>query len=103
MTFATAAVLSALTHGLSYGFEIVDRTGLRAGTVYPVLRRLEERGLVRASWEPASRAHAEGRPPRRHYRVTREGRREAEAAAARFPGIGRMLGAGSGDLAADPS
>jgi hypothetical protein len=55
------ALRSGTRHG--YGFEIIDVTGLRAGMVYPILRRLEGEGLVRSSWERASVAQAEGRPP----------------------------------------
>ena len=95
LTFPTATVLSALLHGFGYGFEIVDVTGLRAGTVYPVLRRLEARGLVRSSWERVGNARAEGRPPRRNYRLTLEGRRKAAEAEARYPALARMFGATS--------
>lgn len=91
LTLPTATVLSALVHGHAYGFEIVDVTGLRPGTVYPVLRRLEEEGLVDSSWERAATAHAQGRPPRRNYRLTPDGERVARAAAERYPTLSRMF------------
>ncbi len=91
-TFPTATVLSALVHGFGYGFEIVEVTGLRAGTVYPVLRRLEARGLVRSSWERASVARAEGRPSRRNYELTQSGHRAAQEAEERYPALRRMFG-----------
>lgn len=91
LTLPTATVLSALVHGHVYGFEILDVTGLRPGTVYPVLRRLEEEGIVKSSWERAERAHAEGRPPRRNYRLTREGRRFAAEVEARYPTLSQMF------------
>lgn len=91
MTLPTATVLSALVHGHAYGFEILDVTGLRPGTVYPVLRRLEEEGIVRSSWEDAAKARAEGRPSRRNYRLTSEGRRVADEAEERYPTLSRMF------------
>ena len=102
-TFPTATVLSALVHGLGYGFEIIELTGLRAGTVYPVLRRLEARGLVRSSWERVAAARAEGRPPRRNYQLTPVGHRAASEAEARYPTLARMFGPRVGDKAAEVS
>lgn len=91
LTLPTATVLTALVHGHRHGFDILDVTGLRAGTVYPVLRRLEEHGMVESTWEEAQRAHAEGRPPRRNYDLTVEGHRLAVAADDRYPGLARMF------------
>jgi DNA-binding PadR family transcriptional regulator len=92
LTYPTATVLCALAHGHGYGFEIIDVTGLRAGTVYPILRRLDAEGLVESSWEPADAAQAESRPPRRNYRMTAAGRRLAEVAFARYPALERVFG-----------
>lgn len=39
------------------------------GTLYKVLGRMTERGLLVARWEDAGTAQAEGRPRRRLYRV----------------------------------
>jgi DNA-binding PadR family transcriptional regulator len=69
LTYPTAMVLQALDAGQRYGFEIADTTGLRPGSVYQVLRRLEAHGLVTGAWENAEIAHGEGRPPRRYYRL----------------------------------
>lgn len=74
LSYNGALVLQALTQGYAYGFEIMRAAHLPSGTVYPLLRRLEAEGLVESSWEDAERAHAEGRPPRRYYSATREGR-----------------------------
>lgn len=101
LTLPTATVLSALVHGHGYGFEILDVTGLRAGTVYPVLRRLEENGLVESTWEDPERARAKGRPARRNYRLTPEGRRVAAEAEDRHPGVARMFDAGRREGAAE--
>ena len=97
VTFPTATVLCALAHGHGYGFEIIDVTGLRAGTVYPILRRLEAEGLVRSTWERAALAQAEGRPPRRNYRMTAAGAGAAEEALQRYPALERLFGAPAGD------
>ena len=93
LTYPTATVLCALAHGHGYGFEIIDVTGLRAGTVYPILRRLDAEGLVESSWESADAAQAESRPPRRNYRMTPVGRRLAEQALERYPALERVFGA----------
>jgi DNA-binding PadR family transcriptional regulator len=97
LTYPTATVLRALAHGHTYGFEIIDATGLRAGTVYPILRRLDEGGFVRSSWESAGTARADGRPPRRTYRMTGEGERAAREALERYPALSRLFDAGTGE------
>ncbi len=74
LSYNAALVLQALTQGFGYGFEIMRAAHLPSGTVYPLLRRLEADGLLESSWENAEEAHAEGRPPRRYYQATREGR-----------------------------
>lgn len=101
LTLPTATVLTALAHGHRYGFEILDVTGLRPGTVYPVLRRLEEEAMVRSTWEQTEEARAEGRPARRNYRLTAEGRRFAREAAERYPVLSRMFVAPTGEDAVE--
>ncbi|MGH7502589.1 MAG: PadR family transcriptional regulator [Longimicrobiales bacterium] len=96
MTYPTAIVLQAIAQGVRHGFEIIDGSGLRAGTVYPILRRLEAAKLVTSSWEAVVRARAEGRPARRNYRITAAGRRVLDAALERFPGVARVW-EGDGD------
>lgn len=85
LTYATARVLQALDDGLKYGFDIIDGVGLRGGTVYPVLRRLEEAGLVRGRWEPVSVSRAVGRPPRKYYELTQAAAPLLERARATYP------------------
>jgi DNA-binding PadR family transcriptional regulator len=85
LTSATALVLDALARGHRHGFDILDATGLPSGTVYPILRRLEEDGLAASKWEDAGRAQREQRPPRRNYELTLAGRALAEQARARYP------------------
>ncbi|MEJ2204747.1 MAG: helix-turn-helix transcriptional regulator [Gemmatimonadota bacterium] len=84
ITYQGACVLQALSRGLSYGFDIMELTGLPSGSVYPILRRFEEHRLVESEWEDADEAHADRRPRRRHYRLTAAGRAELGAAAERL-------------------
>lgn len=80
---ATIAVLGALAEGVTYGFDVMDATGLASGTVYPILARLERRRLVSSSWEEPSAHHDTGRPARKYYRLTDAGRKVLEEAEAR--------------------
>jgi DNA-binding PadR family transcriptional regulator len=73
MSITAVSVLQAIADGYEYGFDIIDTTGLPSGTVYPVLSRLERDGYVRSAWEDERRAHRDGRPARRYYRVTAPG------------------------------
>jgi len=56
-----------------YGYDISRNTGLKSGTLYPILMRLAERKLLEASWETAEI----GKPPRHMYRFTPNGLRYA--------------------------
>src|SRR5687768_2492009 len=91
ITLPTAMVLLAVSRNYRYGFDISDATGLPSGTVYPVLRRLEEAGLLRSRWEGAETARAEQRPPRRYYTVTSSGAQAVRAASDRYPTLERAL------------
>lgn len=74
-----------------YGYRLMKQTGLQSGTLYPVLLRLCEQGLLEAEWREADQP---GKPPRHVYRLTSTGlalAREQMAAAAREPG--GLLGA----------
>lgn len=93
-TYTTISVLKAIADGVRYGFDIMDRTSLPSGTVYPILSRLERDGLVKSHWEDLARAHGDRRPPRRYYRLTREGDAALAAALERVREL-RSLQAGS--------
>lgn len=69
-------ILRAIDEGHRHGADIMEATGQGGGTVYKVLRRLEDRGLVGGTWEDALEAERERRPRRRYYRLTRAGREE---------------------------
>ena len=73
----TLAILSALAGAdWLYGLELAERTGLKSGSLYPILMRLAERGLLESQWiEPA----APGRPPRHAYRILPEGHQVLDA------------------------
>ena len=86
LTYPTALVLHALASGYTYGFDVIDATGLPSGTVYPILRRLEDAGVLRSRWERETAARDEGRPPRKYYQVTGAGQTTAREALERFPG-----------------
>jgi DNA-binding PadR family transcriptional regulator len=73
ISYNAALVLQALAQGFGYGFDVMRVTQLPSGTVYPLLRRLEDGGLVRSRWEDEARAHEEGRPARRYYEITGAG------------------------------
>ena len=78
------AVLVALAEGVSYGFDIMDATGLPSGTVYPILARFESRGLAESDWEDPRVPREESRPARKYYRITAAGRSALAAELERF-------------------
>ena len=72
-----ALLLAALADGPAHGYALIERLrdrsagafDLAEGTVYPILHRLEQGGLLTSSWVDA------GGRRRRVYRLTRRGRR----------------------------
>src|SRR5262245_33901561 len=84
LTYPTTLVLHALANGSGHGFDVIDATGLASGTVYPILRRLEQEGLVSARWESVSIARDEQRPARRYYELTAAGQEVLEKALERY-------------------
>lgn len=54
-----------------YGYELGQQVGLQAGSLYPILMRLSDRGMLEDSWESDPPV---GRPPRHLYRLTAAGR-----------------------------
>jgi len=91
MTQVTALVLRAVAAGHAHGFDVMEACGLPSGTTYPALRRLEKAGLLRSRWEKAELAHAEGRPRRRTYELTGEGRKALSEAEAKLAEVRRVL------------
>ena len=77
----TAAVLGlflAEPERQRYGREVILETKLKSGSLYPILRRLEQRSLLVGSWEPIEQAAEHGRRPRRLYRLSPRATKEAE-------------------------
>jgi PadR family transcriptional regulator, regulatory protein PadR len=64
------AVLCAEPVMWRHGYDIARETGLRSGTLYPILIRLADRRWLEACWEDEQPA---GRPRRHLYRLTSEG------------------------------
>lgn len=76
---ALLGALAGVGRHWSYGYELSSRTGIRSGTLYPLLIRLESQGYLEAEWQPPSAA---GRPPRHAYRLTAAGQALARSQAA---------------------
>ena len=75
-TVAVLGGLAAQPTRWRYGYELGQQVGLKSGSLYPILIRLQERGLLEARWEDET---PEGRPRRHLYKLT------ASGAAARRP------------------
>ncbi|WP_419804854.1 PadR family transcriptional regulator [Terriglobus sp.] len=85
LSHTAAIILHAIAAGYSYGFNIMEATGLPSGTIYPAVRRLERDELIRSSWEDQATADKEQRPQRKYYKVTGAGRTALKASLARYP------------------
>jgi PadR family transcriptional regulator, regulatory protein PadR len=78
-------VLALLRDEDRYGFELTrtlaqaDGLVTSEGTVYPLLARLRQDGLVETSWQESSQG-----PPRRYYRLTPDGDEALEAFTAQW-------------------
>ena len=78
----TLSVLAALCQEPSqwqHGYALAKQTGLKSGTLYPILIRLADRDLVEACWQDEP---APGRPRRHLYRLTAAGLASATGALA---------------------
>lgn len=53
-----------------HGYDLTRETGLKSGTLYPLLMRLHDQGFLEAEWRPSA---TPGRPPRHAYRLTASG------------------------------
>ena len=88
LSHTAALILQTVDQGSSYGFDIMDATGLPSGTVYPALRRMES---VSSQWETDKKALAEQRPARKYYRITRSGSEVLEQSQKRYPLLNRLV------------
>jgi DNA-binding PadR family transcriptional regulator len=78
----TAAVVLALADeptAWRYGYQLCQQLDIKPGSLYPILMRLTDRGLLEATWDNDVPA---GRPPRHLYRLTGSGRAMATELAA---------------------
>ena len=98
MSVAKVKVLNALLEDPAkphYGYELMRMTGVKSGSLYPILEQLEKAGWLEAAWEDLDERR-EGRPPRRWYQLTGLGQRCAPTAAATYlagvhlPAIGSL-------------
>jgi DNA-binding PadR family transcriptional regulator len=92
LTHTSSLILRTIAAGSSYGFDIMEATGLPSGTVYPALRRLEQLELIRSRWEKESKALAEQRPARKYYKLTPLGDKALAKAVQRYPLLQLMKG-----------
>jgi PadR family transcriptional regulator PadR len=64
------AAMLAQPRSWRHGYELAKETGLTSGTLYPLLMRLNEQGLLDACWKESDQP---GKPPRHMYRPTTSG------------------------------
>jgi PadR family transcriptional regulator PadR len=81
-------VLALLQDADMYGFELtrklseMDSLVTSEGTVYPLLSRIREEGLVDTFWEESPQG-----PPRRYYRLTKDGKHALESFRVQWTGF----------------
>src|SRR5258706_438044 len=76
-----------------YGYELLKKPGLQPGTLYPLLMRLSDQGLLVSEWREPERP---GKRPRHVYRLTPDGlalAREQAQDAPMAPIVGKWAGA----------
>jgi PadR family transcriptional regulator PadR len=88
-------VLAVLADGPTYGYAIILRLAeaglgaVKGGTLYPLLARLEQDGLVASSWQAGDAG-----PGRKYFTLTDTGRSELTGRSrewGRFVGVTRRL------------
>ncbi len=79
--FSVPIILSILKKGDSYGYEIVqwvtentnDKISMREASIYPVLKKLEDNGLIKSYWKII-----ENERPRKYYTLLSDGVKQFE-------------------------
>jgi len=87
-------VLSILSNGESYGYEILQRVILLSGgrmewsegMLYPVLHRLENEGFIKSRWQVADTGRK-----RKYYRITSKGKRQLAQDRAHWEALSQIL------------
>lgn len=64
------AVLSRQPQAWRHGYDLSRETGIKSGTLYPLLMRLKDQGLLESEWRHPVEP---GRPPRHAHRLTANG------------------------------
>ena len=80
------ALLAEAGAGWSHGYDLCRRGGIRSGTLYPLLIRLQAQGYLEAEWQPPAEP---GLPPRHAYRLTAAGRELARDNPSAIPDAGK--------------
>lgn len=73
---AVAEVMLSNPSGRYYGYDLWRVTGVRPGTLYPMLIRWLGDGLLTAAWQDPQSMGARQHLPRRYYELTDKGRVE---------------------------
>lgn len=68
---AVAEQILAAPREKHYGYGLCKTTGIKSGTLFPILSRFLEAGWIADGWEDPE--EVEGRPPRRYYTLTDAG------------------------------
>lgn len=71
--------LEARSEVWRHGYDLMNETGVKSGTLYPLLMRLADDGLLESEWRPPV---PPARTPRHAYRLTQAGRVFARSAIA---------------------
>ncbi|MCC7204014.1 MAG: PadR family transcriptional regulator [Phycisphaeraceae bacterium] len=87
-------LLAILRDGPSYGYQIIQDINTRAngllrlgeGTVYPVLHRLEEKGLLAATWRQGDTGRK-----RKYYRLSPKGKTALAANIEQWHGLTELI------------
>lgn len=87
-------VLAILAEGPLHGYQIAkemrarsdDALTLGQGVLYPILHRLEDRGLVEGTWEQST-----GTPSRKRYAITKSGIAELKAKRREWSAFSRAM------------
>ena len=85
MTAPLERVLRALLEDPAeprYGYDLMKAAGLKSGTLYPLLGRLEDEKLVTSAWDTPQQP---GQRPRKYYRLTAKGAEVARLELAQVP------------------
>jgi len=91
---ARPMILALLLSGESYGYQILKRIRtVSGGTIkwssamlYPVLRRMEDEGLIRSDWRMSEKHRM-----RKYYMLTDRGRKEMDVEKAKWSSIQKTM------------